>query len=156
MMLTRIISWKSWGWMFLKTHGDVFVEMACLLVFMSTYVFPFYFPLKYYQFAMTTHYLPFACPILNLEIFSQEVIDDPELDAVWDSFFPSTVPVVPEAGSLPGCSGTGVIYTLRNLSFLPQSWFSRKLAPNERKLLLEGTIFHYHELFPGVYFHVSY
>ena len=88
--------------------------------------------------------------------FSQEVIDDPELDAVWDSFFPSTVPVVPEAGSLPGCSGTGVIYTLRNLSFLPQSWFSRKLAPSERKLLLEGTIFHYHELFPGVYFHVSY
>eukprot|EP00434_Breviolum_minutum_P013252 symbB.v1.2.011673.t1/scaffold785.1/size162803/10 len=27
---------------------------------------------------------------------TEEVIDDPELDAVWDSFFPSTVPVVPE------------------------------------------------------------
>ena len=82
--------------------------------------------------------LPFTGPIMESDLlfFPQEVIDDPELDAVWDSFFPSTVPVVPEAGSLPGCSARGVIYTPLRFTVSPTimvQW--EKLAPNERKLL---------------------
>ena len=89
------------GLIFLK-HMEMFNSQMHACLYMITYVFPSIslWNTPNLRWLLTHYLLPRLFPSSNPIFwnFSQEVIDDPELDAVWDSFFPSTVPVVPEVG----------------------------------------------------------